>query len=194
MMNYEEELKERLANNLINYRKLHQLTQIELAQKLNYSDKSISKWERKEGLPDLVILVKIADLYGVTVNDLLAEEGKQVLPRKRISHLMISLIAFMGVWVLATFLYMILGLLNMNHFPSWMVFIYAIPVSAIVLVVFSELWGSLLLKLAMVSFLLWSIVLSIYLSFQTVKLWLIFVLAVPVQVIFILWHILKKTK
>ncbi|MFA6611421.1 MAG: helix-turn-helix transcriptional regulator, partial [Bacilli bacterium] len=60
----EEKIKENIANNLIKYRKAHNLTQIQLAEKLNYSDKSISKWERQESIPDLVILSNIAELYG----------------------------------------------------------------------------------------------------------------------------------
>ena len=61
----EEQIKENIAKNLIKYRKAHNLTQIQLAEKLNYSDKSISKWERQESIPDLVILSNIAKLYGI---------------------------------------------------------------------------------------------------------------------------------
>jgi transcriptional regulator with XRE-family HTH domain len=192
MMINEDELKERIANNLINYRKINQLTQLELAEKLNYTDKSISKWERKEGLPDITILVKLANLYGITVNDFLAEEVKPVQPRKRISHLLITLIAFTGVWVIAMIVFTVFGLFHLQGYDNWMVFIYAIPASFLVLVACSFIWGTRMMKLVSTSLLLWSVVLSVYLTFNIVELWLLFVSAIPVQIIFIFWTILKN--
>ena len=64
-----EELKKIIAKNLVTYRKQAHLTQAELAEKLGYSDKNVSKWERAEGVPDVLVLHQLAELYGVTVND-----------------------------------------------------------------------------------------------------------------------------
>ena len=69
MMN-EENFKKLVAKNLSFYRKANKLTQLELAEKLNYSDKAISKWERGESLPDLYTLNVIAEFFGITINDL----------------------------------------------------------------------------------------------------------------------------
>ena len=49
-----------IAENLIYYRKKAKLTQSEVAAKLCYSDKSVSKWERAEGVPDIHVLVELA--------------------------------------------------------------------------------------------------------------------------------------
>ncbi|MDD3122447.1 MAG: helix-turn-helix transcriptional regulator [Candidatus Izemoplasmatales bacterium] len=188
----EEELKDRVANNLINYRKISKLTQLELAEKINYSDKSISKWERKEGLPDITILVKLADLYGITVNDFLAQEPKIITPKKHVSQLLVTLMAFTGVWVLAFLIYMLLGLIDVQGFKPGLVFIYAIPLSVTILVIFSYLWGTMMMKFISTSLFLWSMALSVYLTFSTVHLWLLFITAVPVQIIIIFWFILKN--
>ena len=64
----EEKLKENFSHNLACYRRRAGLTQLELAEKLNYSDKSVSKWERGESLPDIAVLKEIADLFGVTLD------------------------------------------------------------------------------------------------------------------------------
>ena len=64
-----EELKSRVADNIAFYRKRAGLTQLELAEKLNYSDKAISKWERGDGLPDLVVLNEMANIFGININD-----------------------------------------------------------------------------------------------------------------------------
>ena len=75
----EEKLRENFARNLTYYRKALNLTQTDLAEKLNYSDKSISKWERGDGLPDLSVTAQLAEIFGLTVNDLIADK-----PRKRL--------------------------------------------------------------------------------------------------------------
>ena len=69
-MEKEEKIKKTIASNLVYYRKLSNLKQIYVAEKINYSDKAISKWERGEGLPDIIVLYALAEIYGVTINDL----------------------------------------------------------------------------------------------------------------------------
>ena len=76
-----ENLRRIIKNNLIKYRKAAGLTQVQLAEKLGYSDKSVSKWEREEGVPDIYILKEIADLYGITVNDLISENQNKEKPK-----------------------------------------------------------------------------------------------------------------
>ena len=63
-------LAEVIGKNITRLRKLANMTQLELAEKLNYSDKSISKWEQGNGIPDVRILVQLAELFGVTLDDL----------------------------------------------------------------------------------------------------------------------------
>lgn len=60
-----ENVKEIIARNLTELRKSHKMTQSALAEKLNYSDKAISRWEHAETLPDIETLCRICDIYGV---------------------------------------------------------------------------------------------------------------------------------
>ena len=79
----EENLKKHFAKNLSSYRRQSGMTQLELAERLNYSDKSVSKWERGDGLPDLFVAATIADMLGVSLNDLISErEPKRILHRR----------------------------------------------------------------------------------------------------------------
>ena len=75
-----------IAENLIYYRKAAGLTQLEIAEKFNYSDKSISKWERAEGLPDVLVLKALADFYGIKVDDFFKEEKQKVSVSKKGRH------------------------------------------------------------------------------------------------------------
>ena len=100
------DLKSVIAKNLIKYRKENGLTQQELAEKLNYSYKSISKWERGEGVPDIYILKQIAELYNVTVNDIIGMEviNNEPAPvvNKNKNHILITLMSIGLVWLVAT--------------------------------------------------------------------------------------------
>ena len=68
-----EMLKTQIGRNIAAHRKRCRLTQAELAQRLNYSDKAISKWERGESMPDVTTLVLLAEQFQITVNELVSD-------------------------------------------------------------------------------------------------------------------------
>ena len=130
------DLKSVIAKNLIKYRKEKGFTQQELAEILNYSDKSISKWERGEGVPDIYILKQIAELYGVTVNDIIGMEviSNENVPQvnKHKNHVLITLMSIMLVWFVATIAHSILKVIFPDEIRILYCYIYAIPISSIV--------------------------------------------------------------
>lgn len=187
----EEILRERFARNLSHYRKTLGLTQSDLAEKLNYSDKSISKWERGDGLPDLAVTVQIAEIFGLTVNDLLAEKPRRKLMTTR-NKVIITLLSIGVAWLLATVLFFLFEIIFPNIKYWWLFYIYAIPVSAIVGIVFSCIWWKKIHLFAAVSTLIWSVALCIMLTVNVVKISLIFVVAAVLQVLTILWFLIKR--
>jgi len=191
------ELNEIIAKNLTMYRKQIQLTQAELAEKINYSDKSISKWERGEGVPDIAILKKLADFYGVTVNDFLSE-NKDIKPiklKKRIfqKHIIVPSLSVGIVWLVATLVF-----IGLNIFPniltpySWLCFIFAIPVSAIVITVFASIWHQHITNFLSISAIGWTITLSLNLSVPIFSSWIVYLIPTVLQVLIIFWFFLKR--
>lgn len=186
----EENLKKHFAKNLSSYRRQSGMTQLELAEKLNYSDKSISKWERGDGLPDLLVAATIAETLGVSLNDLISErEPKRILHRR--NKLIITGLSIGLVWLVAAILFFIFEL-ALNNFKSWMVFAYAIPISAIVLIIFTCIWWKKLYRLLSVSALVWSLAGCILLTFPIPKMNLIFMIAAVIEVLTVLWFGLKS--
>lgn len=55
-------------------RKSVNLTQMQLAEKLNITDRAVSKWETGKSLPDSSLMLELCDILGITVNDLLSGE------------------------------------------------------------------------------------------------------------------------
>ena len=180
-----------VSKNLAKYRIASGLTQAELAEKISYSDKSISKWERGEGLPDLNILIKLANIYNIKLDDFLREKEKVKTPVLSKFHkhkkLFISILSGALTWFVATAVFMILNMILATQHFAWMSFIVAIPVCAIVLLVFSALWGNELTNAVFSSFILWGVILSICLSIGWPKIWLLCVSAGAFQLLIIGW-------
>ena len=184
----EELLQQRIAENIAYYRKQNGDTQADLAEKLNYSDKSVSKWERAEGTPDIFILSKIADLYHITVQDLLRQKK---VPKAATRHLIVNLLSVGLVWLVMTTLFCLAKILNVLSPWAWLVFIYGIPITGIVCQVFSALWWGRIAQIISCSLILWGIGLSLVLSLQIEGVFLLFVICAVLEVLLILFYLLK---
>lgn len=192
-----ENLKENLAKNLIKLRKANNLTQLDLANKLNYSDKAISKWERGESMPDVEMLYTIAQMFDVTIDWLISDSDKIVKVKeksKTARRVIIGLLSILVAWVVATICFVILSWV-LDFSDTWLVFIYAIPVSAIIWIVFNSIWGKIEVTPLIVATLLWTAILSVYLTIKVFDNdfednFMIFFIAIPLQVGDILWFFL----
>ncbi|MBQ3259196.1 MAG: helix-turn-helix transcriptional regulator [Clostridia bacterium] len=134
-----EELKIVFAANLIRLRTEAGLTQLQLAEQLNYSDKSVSKWERGDALPDVVVMKAMADLFGVTVDFLITSHDEwNVRPVKRhIDTNAVTAISAIGIWLLAALIFVIFW---MNGRVYWVIFMAALPVMLVTWLVLNSVW------------------------------------------------------
>lgn len=190
----ENRIRTILAQRLTAYRKRAGMTQAELAEKLNYSDKSVSKWERGDGMPDLLVLCRLADLYDVPL-DAFLREGPMVRPLKeqRGRHLIITLLSLGLVVFISAIAFFVCYLAKVK--VGWLSFVYAVPVGMILLVVFSHIWGKTLHQAISVSLLDWSLIASIYVSFLAIApsisgIAMLFMVGAVFQVLIILWYVL----
>lgn len=186
-------INEIIGRNLLLLRKYKKLTQMEVAEKFNYSDKSISKWENGESLPSIDVLYEICNFYNITLNDLLTENYKidenkstqqqrdKMLPTK----MAITLLAVSAVWFLATALFTSLKIVFDNFYPN--LFLYAIPVSLIVLLVFNSVWGKSVFLPAILTCFIWTTLLCVHMTLIEYNIWIIYILGIPLQVAVILW-------
>lgn len=193
-------VQDNLINNMIALRRARGLTQIELGEKINYSDKTISKWEKGDSCPNVEAVYRLAKFYDVAVDDLLSEDfshdsaEKSARRQRRYSKLIISCLAVMAVWVMATIIFSVL-LIKSTPTP-WTVFVAATPASAIVALVFNSMWGNTRYNYLIISALLWTLLASIYLGALEYAriLWVIFLIGIPIQIAIILWSQLKRQK
>ncbi len=159
-------MKAVFAANLIHLRTQAGMTQAELAEKIHYSDKSVSKWERAEALPDLQVANALAQLFGVTVDFLItphdAWDGKPVrLPYRTDTITWLSMI---GIWTIALMVFLTLFWVLEQLY--WVTFMVAVPVSLITLLVLNSVWGKAKYHPIVVSLLLFAVFGLLYYIFH----------------------------
>lgn len=189
-----ENLKKTVSSNISRLRILNKLTQAELAEKLNYSDKAVSKWERGESIPDAFVLKQMASIFGVTVDYLLDEHAEIKVKASKKDYkrrVLITALSFIGVWSFALLLFAILFFCGITHL---MIFAYAIPVSLLVLLILNSIWKMKHINFHLISAFVWSILLMLYLAFLQHNLWLLFLLGIPAQIIILLCFKIKRCK
>ena len=198
-----DDLKQIVAKNITELRKKHGITQAELAEKLNYSDKAVSKWERGESIPDVAVLKNIADIFSVKIDYLVTEEHTdesleipKISRRHARNHMLIAAMAIVLVWLIATFIFVNIELIAPYLKKHWMVFVYAVPVTCIVWLVLNSVWFNRKRNFLIISLLIWSILAVVYLSFFSflhANFWLLFVIGIPAQIIVLLWSGIRRS-
>lgn len=180
------ELKEIFAYNLTALRTESKMTQLELGNAISYSDKAISKWERGEAVPDAYVLLKLAGIFGVTVDFLLKDhEGDKMPRRKKTNYPSVVALSVISVWTAFAIAYIVTFLVG-HAYP--LLFMYAGIVSLIMMVVFNSVWGNRAFNIILVSVLVMSIITTIYLIFLTAgynNFWPILLLNIPAVLIVI---------
>ena len=194
-----DDLKNIIAVNISQLRRDNGITQLELAERLNYSDKAVSKWERGESYPDIATLKAIAEMFSVTVDYLLqAEHTKEKITRREYSRkqkrnrVLITAISCVLVWLIATFIFVNIDLLTTDMHAHWLTFVYAVPATAIVLLIFNSIWGRTRWNFIIISVLMWTLLLAVCLTMLSANLWLLFLVGVPGQAIIVLWAGIRK--
>ena len=187
------DIKQIIANNIINLRKKNNLTQIELAEKLNYSDNAIYRWERAEVTPNIETLVQISEVFNVPLNSLLEDNAVKASnikdKREIINKLAITLLFVSLVWFIAVIAYIYGNLIfGLN---LWTIFAWSVPASCLVMYPFNSYWGKYVYRFVILSVFVWTLLACIYLQCLQYNIWLIFIIGIPLQVALGIWAFIK---
>lgn len=194
-----EETKLVIASNIIRQRTKANMTQAELGEKLNYSDKTISKWERAEAVPDVLVLKRMAEIFGVSIDDLLnpydqwntSNINPKGDPDRKYNPSAIIMVAIAGIWTIAILVFIIFWVLGSIH---WSIFAYAVPVSLITLLVLNSVWNHGKRNLLIVSGLVFSLIAVIYIALIKYRPWQLFLVAIPAQAVVSLSFKIRREK
>ena len=192
-----EDIKPIIAKNITALRQGAKLTQIELAERLNYSDKAVSKWERAESIPDITVLKAIADMFQVPLDYLVREnpelpviqEEPEQAPNKKRNHKVITALSILLVWLVASVVFVILDIAPLNTQLHYLAFAFAVPVSMVVWLVMNSIWFVRRHNYLIISLLMWTTLVSVVLTLTLAGLsvWKLLILGVLGQVIIATW-------
>lgn len=196
-----EDIKDIIAGNLIRLRQEAGLTQLQLAEMLNYSDKAVSKWERGESIPDIRVLIQLADIYHITVDDIVKSQPEKVVsPKLNMGkkRLLVTILSVGLVWFVATGIFAIVFFIPSVEQYAYLTYLVATFVSAVVLTVFSGIWGNRITSAVSCSLIVWTLAVNLHifcLQFTEMsRLWLFYVVGAPFQILIIFWFVLRKVK
>ena len=203
-----EELKSRVGANIARLRRERGMTQAELAERINYSDKAVSKWERAESLPDVLTLISLAEQLGTDLNTLTGLDAaprseaepvpepvqespapqKPAKKRRTADRKVIQQLSSILVWVVALFFYMVLDAFGIQNL--WLLFVAAVPANAIVLLSLRSAWKLYGMNRILISVIMWGFLLVFYLLLLLlgrVNVWRILPMGLLGQAAIILW-------
>lgn len=208
----EANIRKAIAENIAKHRKNTGMTQIDLSHKINYSDKSISKWERGDGIPDVMTLIQLSEIFGVSVNELIypmqpqetaksanhAESGNSTDSRFGWKQFFITILSVVGVWFVAFLLICLFRYLAPSAADIWngRIICYALAGSFTVFLIFASMWWPRAWIFIAITGIIWAGALSVFVTFYTVPgAAIVFTLAgileLPVIVCY-LWRCLAK--
>ncbi|HBR09028.1 MAG TPA: hypothetical protein DD735_09080 [Clostridiales bacterium] len=193
-----DEARLAVASNLIRLRTDAGMTQAELGEKLNYSDKTISKWERAEAIPDAFVLKQIGELFHVSVDFLLRTHDQWEMPEGELqtggykySSAAITMVSITSIWTLAVLAFAVFWILGSIY---WHIFAYAVPVSLITLLVLNSVFNEGKHNYYIVSALVLSVVAITYISLIKFQPWQLFLVVIPAELLVFLCFKIRKRK
>lgn len=189
-----EEIRTNFSNNIKSLREKKRLTQSQLGASLGYSDKSISKWENGDVMPDVVVLDHIASFFNVTVNDLI--DSQIVIKQTRTNkHALITASTFFGVLSIASVIFFALQTFTDNE-RLWLIYVYTLPVFCIIFIALTSVFFNYKLIIVAISLLIWTVALSLYLTFNEITyFWTIFTISASIQIVLLfMFFIIRNYK
>ena len=192
-------VKEMVRTNLIKLRKEHKWTQMELAERIGYSDKAISRWETGEVNPDIETLDKLADLYGVHVSVFFSEYDTKEYKAKSFREnqlgrkIAVWILMVAALWYIGIMIFIYSSTFKVDSSRNWLIYIWLLPITFGVSFLFNKKWGNDIFGIIFSSLLCWSLLTAIYLQFLKYNVYLLFISGAPIQVsIFLLAYMRMK--
>lgn len=191
-----ENLKEVISQNIVSLRKHNKLTQLDLSERISYSDKAISRWEKGESLPDVETLYRLSEIFEVPV-EYFFEVHNEPLSKKEgnkniLNKVMVTIFSCAIVWLLALIVYIYLK--SYKSIDFWQAFIWGVPFTMLVLGYFDKIWGKNKLAFLTKSIFVWSFICAFYCSFLSYNIWIIYLVGALTQAILIIYQYIKPIR
>ena len=119
---------------------------------------------------------------------------REYTKRQRRNHRIITVMSCALVWLMATFVHAVVNAALPEEGKLWLTYLYAVPITLVVILVFNSIWGNRRNNFLIISALIWTFLACVYLSVQlfvSFNMWLLFIIGIPAQIIVFLWSGLR---
>ncbi len=187
-----EDVKKIVSQNLVRLRKESNLTQAELAKRINYSDKAISRWEKGEVIPDLETIYALSETFGVPVSAITekqaeTERTEDETPAIR-QKILSQIFLLCEIWFVVCVIYVYVKITRETSI--WQLFVWGVPASAIVLWFFTRKDKKAdVLLFVYASIFVWSLITCVYLHLLAANPWYLFFAGLPLQGLLVIRYI-----
>ena len=185
-----ENVKAIVSQNLLRLRKENNLTQAELARRINYSDKAISRWEAGEVVPDLETIYALSEVFDVPVSQITEARSKgadenrgKELGQKILSQIFLCC----EIWLIFTVLFVYIKLTKQIN--VWQLFVWGVPSCMLVLWFFNRKEKANLLLFIYSTAFVWSFTTCVYLHLIESNPWYMFCIGLPAQGLLIIRYL-----
>ncbi len=190
------DIRDIVSKNLIKLRKQNNLTQVDLSNKINYSDNAISRWEKGEVLPSLETLQTLSLIYNVPLTYFIEEhedeQTKLYNSKKRSLSFAIMSSAILSVLSICALLFLLLHNYTGNYYYNC--FVWAAPIIAFIVKRTIKICYKDKLSLLTSSICSWTTITAVYFQWFSLNIWPIFLIGMPVQITLILVDASKRLK
>lgn len=196
----ESQIEKNISKNIKELRLAGGMKQSELGDKIAYSDKTISKWENGSSVPDITALSAVADLFGITVDDLIRENAVQKTlkkeeephPKNDSNDIAMLCLSVLSIFTIAVIIYV--AFLIVKDYTFWQVFVWAVPLSAFICVKYNRAHGNIKwVNTVLLSLICWGIIVAVYLQMISYNLWQTFFIGIPLEAMIIISTLFRKT-
>ena len=193
------EVKEIIGKNIQKLRLKSKMTQFELADKLNYSDKTISKWERGESAPEPETMLELSKLFNVKIDYFYYAEhqNQYVNPsnRIRVKDLLFTILMSVTIFTISTAIFLLGCFIDKHNAAKfWIAFVYSVPFTSIIVYIYFRRENNRLGMIISSSCCMWSILTVVFLQMLLVNInfWMIFLIGAPFQAALIIYRFMKN--
>lgn len=202
-----KDVSKTLGQNIANLRKARGLTQGQLAERFNYTDKAISKWEHGDVCPDVNTLTELADFFGVTTDYMIHYHAEEAIMEDhskdpaaiRRNRIIMTALVSVFFWTLAAVIFSGYAVTHVSvegnkaYQLGSIAFAWAVPLTLFTIWVYNKRYGKPKVRLPLLIALSWASALAFYLTYGLAadawELWFIWLTALPLTVAFLIVHI-----
>ena len=202
-----KDVSKTLGQNIANLRKARGLTQGQLAERFNYTDKAISKWEHGDVCPDVNTLAELADFFGVTTDYMIHYHAEEAIMEDhskdpaaiRRNRILMTALVSVFFWTVAAVIFSGYAVTHVSvdgakayQFGS-IAFAWALPLTLLTVWFYNKRYGKPKVRLPLLVALIWTSVAAFYVTYGLAanawNLWFIWLAGLPLTVGLMIVHI-----